>query len=210
MTMTRMAMIVAVLLLVGAAALRVADAQQPAGDRPRYNAAGELIRPADYREWIYLATGLNMTYGANAPDPARNQPFNNVFVNRNSYHRFLETGRWPDPTMFILEVRHSEQHVRPNAFGFTQAGLDRMEAAVKDSARNGSKMPWAYYSFDGNGGVRGTAAALPERAGCQACHSANTAVEQTFVQFYPTLFEVAKARGTVKPTWNPALEIGAN
>jgi hypothetical protein len=31
-------------------------------------------------------------------------------------------------------------------------------------------------------------------------------VEQTYVQFYPTLFEVAKAKGTVKPTWSPLIE----
>ena len=64
-------------------------AQAPADDGPRYAASGELMRPADYREWVYLSTGLNMTYGANAPNPARNQPFNNVFVNRSSYRQFM-------------------------------------------------------------------------------------------------------------------------
>jgi hypothetical protein len=186
-------------------ARRVVIAQQASADGPKYNAAGELVRPADYREWIYLSAGLNMTYGANAPNPARNQPFNNVFVNRGSYRGFVETGRWPDKTIFILEVRRSEEHVRPNAFGFTQAAISGMEAAVKD-AKNGAQ-PWAYYSFDREGGLTDTAKPLPETSSCQACHSANTAVEQTFVQFYPTLFDVAKAKGTVKPTWNPALEI---
>jgi len=179
-------------------------AQVPADDGPRYTAAGELMRPTDYREWVYLSAGLNMTYGANAPNPARNQPFNNVFVNRSSYRRFLETGGWPDKTIFVLEIRRSEEHVRPNAFGYTQAAISGMEAAVKDS-RNGSQ-PWAYYSFDGSGGLAASAKPLPQTASCQACHSAHTAVEQTFVQFYPTLFEVAKAKGTVKPTWSPLIE----
>lgn len=199
------------LTLSGAAAalvivtlVRVVAAQQVGGDGPRYTAAGDLIRPTDYREWIYLSSGLNMTYGANAPNPARNQPFNNVFVNRSSYRQFLDTGTWPDKTIFILEIRRSEEHVRPNAFGYTQALVNGMEAAVKDS-RNGAQ-PWAYYSFDGNPGLAESAKPLPERAGCQACHSQHTAVEQTFVQFYPTLFEVAKAKGTVKPTWSPNIE----
>src|SRR5947209_5496918 len=30
------------------------------------------------------------------------------------------------------------------------------------------------------------------KAACYACHRNNTAVDNTFVQFYPTLFEVAK------------------
>jgi len=179
-------------------------AQAPANDGPRYAPTGQLLRPADYREWVYLSSGLNMTYGANAPNPARNQPFNNVFVNRSSYRQFLDTGRWPDKTIFILEIRQSEEHVRPNAFGYTQARLGGMEAAVKDS-RNGAQ-PWAYYSFDGAGGLADSATPLPESAGCQACHSAHTAVEQTFVQFYPTLFEVARAKGTVKTTWSPTIE----
>ena len=205
MKQTMMAAAVATLVVAGV--VRSGTAQQAASDGPRYDKAGELIRPADYREWVYLSTGLNMTYAANAPDPARNQPFNNVFVNRESYQGFLESGRWPDRTIFVLEVRRSEQHVRPNAYGYTQAAITGMEAAVKDAAKNGAQQPWAYYSFDNDGALRDSATPLPARAGCQACHSANTAVEQTFVQFYPTLFEVAKARGTVKPTWNPALEI---
>jgi hypothetical protein len=181
-----------------------AQAPATATDGPRYAASGELMRPADYREWVYLSSGLNMTYGANAPNPARNQPFNNVFVNRSSYRAFLETGRWPDKTIFILEIRRSEEHVRPNAFGYTQAAVGAIEAAVKDS-RNGAQ-PWAYYSFNGRDGLAASATPLPESAGCQACHSTHTAVEQTFVQFYPTLFEVAKAKGTVKPTWSPLIE----
>jgi len=197
-------MVAVATVLAVALAIQTAVAQQPAGDGPRYTDAGELIRPADYREWVYLSTGLNMTYGANAPNPTRNQPFNNVFVNRESYRRFLDSGRWPDKTIFILEIRRSEEHVRPNAFGYTQAAMSALEAAVKDS-RNGAQ-PWAYYGFGGGDSLAASAKPLPEGAGCQACHSQHTAVEQTFVQFYPTLFEVAKAKGTVKPTWSPLIE----
>ena len=139
MKQTMMAAAVATLVVAGV--VRSGTAQQAASDGPRYDKAGELIRPADYRDWVYLSTGLNMTYGANAPDPARNQPFNNVFVNRESYQGFLESGRWPDRTIFVLEVRRSEQHVRPNAYGYTQAAITGMEAAVKDAAKNGAQQP---------------------------------------------------------------------
>jgi hypothetical protein len=193
----------------GAFALALAavsvQAQGSVTDGVKYNAAGDVLRPADYREWVYLSTGLNMTYGANAPDAARNQPFNNVFVNRESYRQFMATGTWPEKTIFILEIRSSEQHVRPNTFGYTQAAVRGMEAAVKDTAKNGA-VAWAYYSFDGPGGLAASAKPLPASAPCQQCHSEHTAVEQTFVQFYPTLFEVAKAKGTVKPTWDPHIE----
>ena len=114
----------------------------------------------------------------------------------------LFRSKWPEKTIFILEIRRSEEHVRPNAFGYTQAVISGMEAAVKDSAKNGAN-PWAYYSFDGSDGLATSAKPLPATASCQKCHSENTAVEQTFVQFYPTLFEVAKRLGTVKPTYDP-------
>jgi hypothetical protein len=172
---------------------------------PSYNADGSLIRPDDYREWIFLSSGYNMTYGPNAPDATRSHPFNNVFVNPAAYRHFVETGGWPDKTIFILEIRESEERVRPNAFGYTQAKTLQMEAAVKDS-RNGEN-PWAYYSFDSDEGLTDSAMAFPPTARCQICHAANTAVEQTFVQFYPTLFEIAKAKGTVNPDWSPEIVI---
>ena len=57
---------------------------------------------------------------------------------------------------------------------------------------------WAYFGFP-NG--TNTAAAFGAEAGCNACHSKNAAVENTFVQFYPTLFEVAKAKGTLRQSY---------
>jgi hypothetical protein len=44
---------------------------------------------------------------------------------------------------------------------------------------------------------------LGASAGCNACHSKNAAVEHTFVQFYPTLLEIAKAKGTLNPSYKP-------
>jgi aspartate oxidase len=35
-------------------------------------------------------------------------------------------------------------------------------------------------------------------AACIACHTEHTAVERTFVQFYPTLLDVAREKGTLK------------
>jgi len=35
---------------------------------------------------------------------------------------------------------------------------------------------------------------------CYSCHSAHAAVDTTFVQFYPTLAPIAKAKGTFKVT----------
>jgi hypothetical protein len=166
-------------------------AQQPPGDGPRY-AGTALVRPTDYREWIFLSSGLGMTYEPPTANP-RPPTFGNVFVNPSSYRSFMQTGKWPDKTIFVLEFRNSDSEASINKSGRFQTGLAGVEAEVKDSRFPGG---WAFFTF--------TAAASAEpmsataSAPCVECHTKNTAVERTFVQFYPTLFEVARRMGTLK------------
>lgn len=176
-------------------------AQQPPA--PAFTSAGQLVRPLDYRSWVFVTSGLGMTYGP--AKPAEGQPplFDNVFVTRDAYDEFLRSGAWPDKTMFILEGRRAEANVSINNGGHTQGQMAFMEAAVKDTARFKNTGGWGYFSFDSRDGLVESAAAMPPTASCYACHSANTAVDNTFVQFYPELFAVAKARGTVKATYDP-------
>jgi len=177
-------------------------AQAPPQDGPAYDAGGRLLRPSDYREWVYLTSGLGMTYGPAQPAAGRPPLFDNVFVNPRSYREFMRSGTWPDKTMFVLEIRRAETSVSIDNGGRTQGDLAFIESAVKDTGRFPAG-GWGYFSFDGPQGLAASAEPLPPTASCYACHTANTAVENTFVQFYPTLFAVAKAKGTVKPTYDP-------
>ena len=178
------------------------SAQQPAA--PAFTSAGQLVRPLDYRSWVFVTSGLGMTYGPAKPADGQPPLFDNVFVTRDAYNEFLRSGTWPDKTMFILEGRRAEANVSINNGGHTQGGLAFMEAAVKDTARFKNTGGWGYFSFDSRNGLVESVAAMPPTASCYACHSANTAVDNTFVQFYPELFAVAKAKGTVKATYDPA------
>jgi hypothetical protein len=179
-------------------------------DGATFTAAGELVRPTGYREWVYLTSGLGMSYApeaqaeaaAAAPGQARPPVFDNVFVNRQSYRAFLESGRWPEGTMFILELRRGERHVSIDTGGQTQGAMVGFEAAVKDSARFAATGGWAYFGFGRVNALTESARPNPPTASCYACHGEHTAVENTFVQFYPTLFEVAQRLGTVKPTYD--------
>jgi hypothetical protein len=198
-----------VILIVAACAavilsstLAPARAQTPAADGPQFTAAGQLVRPLDYREWVFVTSGLGMTYGPAQPAAGRPPLFDNVFVTRASYREFLKTGAWPDKTMFVLEIRSGDENVSINNGGRTQGAMRFMEAAVKDVTRfpDGG---WGYFSFDSPNGLVDAAAPLPATASCYSCHKNNTAVENTFVQFYPTLMDVARKMGTVKPTYDP-------
>src|SRR5258708_14504161 len=72
---------------------------------PQYTADGQLKFPADYREWVYLSTGIDMNYRPNAG--MNHSMFDNVFVNPESYKYFVANCTWPDKTMLVLEMREA-------------------------------------------------------------------------------------------------------
>jgi len=154
-----------------------------------YTKDGEMALPKNYREWVFLSSGIGMTYASTA---SGNPNFENVFVNPAAYQAFLKTGTWPDKTVMILEIRRSDSKVSINKDGRVQTDVAAIEAHVKDSARGG----WAFYGF----GRNETAKLIPRTADCYSCHQQSGAVDTTFVQFYPTLIEAAKKKGTYKET----------
>ncbi|MEQ1947858.1 MAG: cytochrome P460 family protein [Bryobacteraceae bacterium] len=153
-----------------------------------YTADGSMNLPKDYRQWVFLSSGINMTYGENAGNAA-NPRFENVFVNPSAHAEFLKTGNWPDKTALILEIRGSDSKVSINKDGRVQTNVVAVEAHVKDKSRGG----WAFYGFQG--GVT-TGKLFPKTANCYECHEKSGAVDSTFVQFYPTLIDPAKKQGT--------------
>src|SRR5580700_4993184 len=124
-------MIAASLLSLNLATLRAQSTD------PRFTSDGQLLRPDNYREWIYLSSGLGMTYGVaqTVVNAAVGDRFDNVFVTPQAYKAFLQTGRWPDKTMFILEVRSSATKGSINRGGHYQEDVVGLEAHVKDEAR---------------------------------------------------------------------------
>jgi len=162
--------------------------QSAASDHPQYS-NGKLVRPESYREWVYLSSGLGMSYSPNAnPNPL----FTNVFVPQWAYRQFVATGKWPEKTMFVLEERSSETKGSINKGGRFQTELAGLAVEVKDQTEFPDK--WAYFSFSGEA----KEAPPNPKQSCWACHDANAAVEHSFVQFYPTLKPVAEKFGTYR------------
>lgn len=163
---------------------------------PAYMADGKLIQPANYREWVYLSSGVDMSYNPKAmasPSPM----FDNTFVNPESYRAFVRTGRWPDKTVIVLEVRGSTGKGSINQRGHYQSGgVQGMEVHVKDTARFPDG--WAFFSFDDGAAP---AKQIPVAEACYSCHTAHAAVDTTFVQFYPTLLPVARQHATLSAAY---------
>jgi hypothetical protein len=183
----------ALVLLASAILLSFLGAQQtlstePSNPTPNYVGA-KLVRPEGYREWVYLSSGLGMSYNPSLGGP---EMFTNTFVQQWAYHAFLSSGKWPDKTIFVLEDRTSESKGSINKSGHFQTDLAGLGVQVKDEKRFPEK--WAYFSFRGDAKAE---EALP-KAQCWQCHNDNAAVDHTFVQFFPTLKPVAEKFGTYR------------
>ena len=174
--------------VVLACALLLAAALGNDNPKPQYNAKGQLVRPSNYREWIFLSAGYGMNY---SPAPDSHEMFTNVFVQRWAYDEFVSSGKWPEQTMFVIDERDAASRSSINQKGHYQTDLMGLAVEVKDSSRNPDK--WAYYTYGTDGQ---TAEAMPHGNPCWSCHDDHAAVEHTFVQFYPTLKPIAKKFGT--------------
>ena len=186
---------------IAAFSCSLALAQQPTQPSPRdirFTADQRLEFPESYREWIYLSSGRGMSYGPSA-DPNGPPVFDNVFVNPAAYRSFVKTGRWPDQSIFILEIRKAISEGSINKGGQFQGDIVGVEVLVKDTRRFADTQGWGFYEFTAN---RNPAPKLPKSESCYACHATNAAVEHTFVQFYPTLAPIAAAHKTLKPAQN--------
>ena len=159
---------------------------------PAYAANGDLLPLRAYREWIYLTSGIDMSYAPKAGMEDHSM-FDNVFVNPAAWRSFVATGMWPDKTVMVLEVRGAKTKGSINQRGhFQDTEVMGFEVHVKDEARFPGK--WAFFDFD-SPNKNGTL--IPSGAPCYTCHAAHAAVDTTFVQFYPTLLPIAKAKGTL-------------
>lgn len=181
-------LLAAIVLLIPAVLLR--SAPTPASGS-EYTSDAQLKLPENYREWVYLTAGFDMSYSPNAMQGDHHM-FDNVFVNPEAYKAFVETGTWPDKTMLVLENRMAEGKGSINQKGNYQ-GTEIMgiEVHVKDEARFPGK--WAFFIFDN----AKTAKMVPTDMACYSCHSEHAAVDTTFVQFYPTLLPIARSKGTL-------------
>jgi hypothetical protein len=172
----------------------------PPADGPIYTSDGQLKLPEHYREWVYLTSGVNMSYSPKAQADGHTM-FDNVFVNPSAYRAFQESGTWPDGTILMLENRGGESGKSINKHGQTQSvEVMGLEVHVKDAHLPGG---WGFFEFDNKVSAKLT----PRPASCYTCHEEHAAVDTTFVQFYPTLIGLAEKKATLSAAYR--MEIAA-
>ncbi len=118
-----------------------------------------LMRP-DYGSWKLVDTAPHDEHHA----------LGKAYISPNAYRQFAQSGRFPEGTIMVLESAGASS-------GFL--------ASVKDRRFEGG---WGYFEFrDVEGRQTSKATALPEKAGCVACHGKYAALDHVFTQFYPVL-----------------------
>src|SRR5882762_7155001 len=104
-------------------AATIAVSAQETKPAPQFTADGKLKRPADYREWVYVTSGVGMSYSAMAGS-MQSPAFDNVFVRPESYRAFMRTGKWP-----------RRDDVRPRTAGVFRSGIDPQERSLSEGCR---------------------------------------------------------------------------
>lgn len=174
-------------------AISPATSTEEKSPTPQYDDKGNLLRPADYRDWEFLSAGYGMNY---SPAPGSHEQFTNVFVPRWAYQEFVAAGKWPEQTIFVIDEREASSKGSINKSGHFQTDLTGLAVEVKDSKRFPDT--WAYFGF---GNDDKTSKAADSGNSCFKCHEEHAAVEHSFVQFYPTLLPIAKDKGVLKAAY---------
>ncbi len=185
-----------ILIGIAVAAISAAISATPAGAID-YAKSGDIIPPANYRDWVFLTSSLDLNYNEPVPGaaaPAKSQ-LDNVFVNPEAYKVYMKTGTWPDKTVMVKENRVAAPSADEiGKSGKVQEGIISIELHVKDKKR----YPGDGWAFFFSNGKTPTARYVARPASCYTCHEEHGKVDTTFVQFYPTLVDVAKAHKTFK------------
>ena len=150
-----------------------------------FNAAGELIRPEGYRQWVYVGTPLtpNDLNPPEAPFPE----FHNVYIHPDDFQHYQRTGAFPDKTILVKELVTVGSKKAVSGNGYFMGEFTGLEVTIKDAERYPDEPgAWAYFSFGHSYPLSETAKAFPTAA-CNACHEASAADDFVFTQYYPIL-----------------------
>lgn len=163
----------------------------PADVAPQYDSHGALIRPRNFKTWVFVGSSIGLTYepGIRSHNPGE---FHDVYIRPASYRDYARTGKFPEKTMLVLALYPPEEKVSPAKGGYFEGDLEGLAVAAKDHEH--FPEGWAYFNFGDGGRLKDTATANPKPM-CYSCHKQHAADDNVFVQFYPILRPIAGAHG---------------
>src|SRR5262245_20762879 len=160
-------------------AAATADARLAAA---RLTDAGELVRPDNLDEWVFLGASLGLGYDNAKRDPDSPGDFQVVLMEPTAYAHFKTHGSYADGSMFLLSLYFTERRLSTGLAGFAQGEPKAFEIHLIDRQRIADGR--AFYLFRQDAGQ---AAAVPHGNPCIESHLRDAAFDGTFAQFYPAI-----------------------
>jgi len=186
---------------VSSAGTSKAELQMPV---PEYDSEGALLRPVDYEKWIVVGTSVGLSYSdGEKVDPNNPGQFHNVYLQPAAFDHFVETGEFPEQTMFVVtnlpaqSTKKDQERTSVLRNGFFAGRTVGLEVAIKDSSRFPDG--WAYYLFRDlpPEKPRDAQQAIADRKACYLCHAEHGAIDNVFTQYY-TVLTSARAKQLAK------------
>jgi hypothetical protein len=159
----------------------------------RFTADGKLIRPTDYRRWIYAGTPLtpNDMNDGKAAFPE----FHSVYIDPNAYDHYERTSKFPDGTVLVKELVSVGTKEATSGNGYFMGDFTGLEVLMKDKTRfKDEPGNWAFFSFGHEYPLK-AAAKMQATANCNDCHGGAADDDYVFTQYYPVL---RAAKGSLK------------
>lgn len=147
----------------------------------------ELIRPTDYRTWVFVGAPVtpNELNNGSAPFPE----IHSVYIDPVSYKHYKATGEFREGTIMMKELISVGSTVAVSGKGYFMGEFQGLEATIKskeffpDEPGN-----WAYFSFTNHDEPslkdRGKAFKTNQ---CNLCHDQSAEDDFVFTQYYPVL-----------------------
>lgn len=161
-----------------------------------FNENNELLRPKDYRTWVFAGTGTT----PKSTDSAAFFPdFQNIYIDPESYAFWKKNAYYREGTIFVKELIRKGDTISPIGKGFFQGDAYSLSATIKDSVRF-PEAPggWEYFKYTNYDKGTLTESSLQLGGACISCHSNTKAGYGPFTEFYMPMRE-AKGFGDNSP-----------
>lgn len=165
---------------------------------PLYDQEGRLLQPVGYEKWVVVGTSIGLGYSdGDKNDPRNPGTFHNVYLQPEAFDHFVQTGEFPEQTVFIVtnnKSRPANTKGSVSRKGFVASATSGLEVAVKDTKRFSDG--WAYFMFHDAPEKAKPETVHAERAfdrkDCFDCHAEHGADDNVFTQYYSVLTEARR------------------
>jgi len=148
---------------------------------------GQLERPTNYREWVYVGTPLTPNDMNNGK--AAFPEFHNVYIDPKSWKYWKKNGTFREGTILVKELVSVGSKAAVSGKGYFMGDYIGLEATIKSKKLFPNEPGnWSYFSFStpDHKSLNKMAKAFPSQS-CNACHAGAADDDFVFTQYYPVL-----------------------